>query len=203
MMPGKQLLELTLGRSTFRLIEGSLLDQPVDAIVNPANPALSNAGGLAAVIARTAGDAWQKECDRLPEVPTGNALAGSAGQLPFKGVIHAVGPVWSGGDRGEANLLGRTIEAVLREAARAGYQSLALPTVSSGIFGYPAREAATVIFHQILRFLEDPDSPPMEIRWCEPDPDKAEKLLLSVMRLAPTQITPDPFTGRLGESGNA
>ena len=198
MTAGRQLLELSLGQSTFRLIEGSLLDQPVDAIVNPANPELTHGGGLAAVIAQAAGPSWQKECGRLPRVPTGTALAGPSGNLPFKGIIHVVGPVLSGGEQGEAGLLGRAIEAAVREAARSGYRSLALPTVSSGVFGYPVREASAVIFHQILRFLEDPDSPALEIHWCEPDPQKAEKILLSVLRLAPTQLTPDPRTGQTG-----
>jgi O-acetyl-ADP-ribose deacetylase len=111
----------------------------VDAIVNAANGHLAHGGGVAAVIARAAGAALQKESERLVQkhgpFPAGAAVATTAGQLPFKGVIHAVGPRQGEGD--EEAKLAAALTACFRVAMEHGWQSLSFPAVSSGIFAVP------------------------------------------------------------------
>jgi O-acetyl-ADP-ribose deacetylase len=121
-----------------------LLSQPVDAIVNPANERLSHAGGLAAAIARGAGPSLVEQSRRLGACPTGEAVMTGAGALPQRWVIHAVGPVWTGGEAGEGDLLGACHRALVARAAEVGARSLALPAISTGIFGYPVERAAPV-----------------------------------------------------------
>ena len=111
----------------------------MDAIVNAANGHLAHGGGVAAVIARAAGPQLQEESDSLVRrhgpFPAGAAIATTAGKLPFKGVIHAVGPRWGEGDE-EAKLLA-ALRACFGVALEKGWQSLSFPAVSSGIFAVP------------------------------------------------------------------
>lgn len=130
------------GRLEFAV--GDLLAQPVDAIVNPANERLSHGGGVAAAIARAAGADLVDACVRLGGCATGEAVATTAGELPQRHVIHAVGPVWRGGEEGEDELLAACHVAVVRVAAGLGVRSIALPAISTGIFGYPPERAAPV-----------------------------------------------------------
>jgi O-acetyl-ADP-ribose deacetylase len=125
-------------------VRGNLLDEPVDAIVNAANGHLAHGGGVAAIISRAAGPALQRECDLLIEkqglVPTGTAVVTTAGKLPFKGVIHAVGPRQGEGDE-EAKLY-RALVAAFACAKERGWSSLSFPAVSSGIFAVPLEVCA-------------------------------------------------------------
>lgn len=111
----------------------------MDAIVNAANGQLAHGGGVAAVIARAAGPALQRESELLVQkhgpFPAGAAVATTAGELPFKGVIHAVGPRQGEGD--EEAKLAAALTACFRVAMENGWQSLAFPAVSSGIFAVP------------------------------------------------------------------
>ena len=120
-------------------MRGNLLDEPVDAIVNAANGRLAHGGGVAGVISRAAGPALQRESDLLIEkqgpVPTGSAVVTTAGKLPFKGVIHAVGPRQGEGDE-EAKLF-RALVAAFACARERGWSSVSFPAVSSGIFAVP------------------------------------------------------------------
>ena len=126
------------------MVRGDLLDEPVDAIVNAANGHLAHGGGVAAIIARAAGAAFQRECDLLIQkqgpVPTGDAVVTSAGKLPFKGVIHAVGPRQGEGDE-EAKLY-RALVAAFGCAKERGWSSVSFPAVSSGIFAVPLEVCA-------------------------------------------------------------
>jgi O-acetyl-ADP-ribose deacetylase (regulator of RNase III) len=123
----------------FQVVQGDLLEQPVDAIVNAANGHLAHGGGVAGVISRAAGPALQKESDELVRqhgpYATGSAVATTAGKLPFKGVIHAVGPRYGEGD--EEAKLERALSAAFALAAEKGWDSVAFPAVSSGIFAVP------------------------------------------------------------------
>jgi O-acetyl-ADP-ribose deacetylase len=125
-------------------VRGNLLDEPVDAIVNAANGHLAHGGGVAALISRAAGPAFQRECDLLIEkqglVPTGTAVVTSAGELPFKGVIHAVGPRQGEGDE-EAKLFSALASAFACAKER-GWSSVSFPAVSSGIFAVPLEVCA-------------------------------------------------------------
>jgi O-acetyl-ADP-ribose deacetylase (regulator of RNase III) len=128
----------------IEFVVGDLLGQRVDAIVNAANEWLAHGAGVAGAIAGAAGPALLEESRRLGGCPVGDAVVTTAGRLPQRAVIHAVGPVWSGGEAGEAGLLASAHRAVVARAAEHGLATLALPAVSTGVFGYPAALAAPV-----------------------------------------------------------
>jgi O-acetyl-ADP-ribose deacetylase (regulator of RNase III) len=120
-------------------VRGNLLDEPVEAIVNAANGRLAHGGGIAGIIARAAGPALQEESDRIVKsrgpLPAGTAVASTAGRLPFKGVIHAVGPRQGEGD--EERKLFEALTAAFQVAKERGWESVSFPAVSSGIFAVP------------------------------------------------------------------
>jgi putative ATPase len=121
------------------VVQGNLLEEPVEAIVNAANGHLAHGGGVAGIISRAAGPELQAECDRLVRdrgpIPTGDAVVTGAGKLPFKGVIHAVGPRNGEGD--EEGKLVRALSAAFQRARERGWQSVSFPAVSAGIFAVP------------------------------------------------------------------
>lgn len=128
---------------------GDLLAQDVDLIVNPANGHLNHAGGLARKIAEAAGPALLDESDTKPLVPTGGAVATTAGALNFMAIVHAVGPVWAGGEYCEADLLRKAHQSALRVAGNfaSAYGrdvSIAFPAISCGIYCYPVSAAAPI-----------------------------------------------------------
>lgn len=121
------------------MVRGNLLEEPVEAIVNAANGHLAHGGGVAGIISRAAGPELQAESDRLVAergpFPAGRAVVTSAGKLPFKGVIHAVGPRYGEGDE-EAKLV-KALAAAFQCARERGWQSVSFPAVSAGIFAVP------------------------------------------------------------------
>ncbi|TMK41861.1 MAG: hypothetical protein E6G56_03855 [Actinobacteria bacterium] len=123
---------------------GDLLAAPVDAIVNAANERLHHGGGLARAIASAAGPELVRESREIGFVPTGQAVATTAGRLPQRYVLHTPGPLWRGGGEGEPELLADCHRSVVALAAQLGARSLALPAISTGIFGYPVGLAAEV-----------------------------------------------------------
>jgi O-acetyl-ADP-ribose deacetylase (regulator of RNase III) len=125
-------------------VQGDITKEAVDAIVNAANEGLAPGGGVCGAIHAAGGPAIAEDCRRIGHCPTGGAVATTAGNLPARWVIHAVGPVWRGGDSGEAELLASAYRASLAEAARVGVRSVAFPAISTGIYGYPL-EAATAV----------------------------------------------------------
>ena len=135
------------------LLEGDITDQAVDAIVNAANSALVLGSGVAGAIASRGGPSIQRECDAHGPIEVGAAAITGAGALPARFVIHAVGPVWGSGDE-DARLTAAVLGS-LRLAASLNLASISLPAVSTGIFGFPRRRAAALIFQAIREFLED------------------------------------------------
>ena len=131
------------------VVRGDITDSEVDAIVNASNSSLVLGSGVAGAIRRKAGPAVQKEADRLrrerfPEgVPVGEAVATTAGELPARWVIHAVGPVY-GAETDPASLLAACYRNSLAVADELGAESVAFPAISTGVYGYPIDEAATV-----------------------------------------------------------
>jgi len=127
------------GERVFEAAIADLLAEPSDAIVNAANGRLAHGGGVAAAISRAAGRALDEEGDRLVRergpVPVGEAVVTTAGQLPFKGVIHAVGPHM--GEGGEEEKLVSALKASFRCAEERGWRTVSFPAVSSGIFAVP------------------------------------------------------------------
>ena len=125
-------------------VVGDLTAQEVDAIVNAANEALAPGGGVCGAIRRAGGDSIFEECAALGGCATGDAKATGAGALPARFVIHAVGPVWHRGTRGEPDLLASAYRRSLEVAAAHGCSTVAFPALSTGIYGYPPELAAPV-----------------------------------------------------------
>ena len=169
------LFEKMINRKIFLLILGSIIEEPVDAIVNPANEQLAHGGGLAGIISRAGGEKVQRESDKKAPVPPGSAAFTSAGKLPYKYIIHTVGPVYRGGGNGEAEILESAIMSALKTADQLKMSTLAIPPVSTGIFGYPLEPAVRIIAGTVYTFMQE-DSTLEEIRLCEFDRTKANEI---------------------------
>jgi O-acetyl-ADP-ribose deacetylase (regulator of RNase III) len=139
----------------LELVLGDITAQEVDAIVNAANSRLMGGGGVDGAIHRAGGPSIMAETDRLyPDgCATGSAVITSAGNLSAKYVIHAVGPVWSGGHRGEEKLLASAYRTSLELAASKNCRSIAMPALSTGAYRYPIDAAARVAVHTAGDFL--------------------------------------------------
>jgi O-acetyl-ADP-ribose deacetylase len=142
----------------IRLERGDITGYPVDAIVNAANSELLPGGGVCGAIHHAAGPALGEECRRLRSqhgrVRPGQAVATKAGQLTAKYVIHTVGPVWHGGDHGEPELLASCYRESMRLADGLHLHSIGFPAISTGIFGYPLPQAASVAIPTLVESLE-------------------------------------------------
>jgi O-acetyl-ADP-ribose deacetylase len=153
------------GRS-LELVLGDITQQAVDAIVNAANSRLAGGGGVDGAIHRAGGRSIMEEtAQRFPDgCPTGSAVITSAGNLRAKYVIHAVGPFWSGGERGEEGLLTSAYETALRLAVEHDCRSIALPALSTGAYRYPIDEASQVAVQTAAKFLRGSDKDcPLEV----------------------------------------
>jgi O-acetyl-ADP-ribose deacetylase (regulator of RNase III) len=139
-----------------RIADITTLD--VDAIVNAANEALAPGGGVCGAIHRAAGPELARACAAIDGCPTGEARITPGFRLPARHVIHAVGPVWQGGRSGEPELLASAYRAALRLAAGHGLRSVAFPAISTGIYGYPLREATEVAVRTVRAALEEGSS---------------------------------------------
>jgi O-acetyl-ADP-ribose deacetylase len=131
-------------------VQGDITAAATDAIVNAANTTLAAGGGVCGAIFRAAGPGLAEACDAVAPCPTGDARATPGFALPARFIIHAVGPVWQGGDRGEPELLASAYRRSLEVADEIGARSVAFPAISTGIFGYPL-EPATAIAVQTTR----------------------------------------------------
>ena len=136
------------------VVEGNIVTRAVDAIVNAANSSLLGGGGVDGAIHRTAGPQLLEACRALHGCATGDAKITPGFRLPARYVIHAVGPVWHGGTRGEARLLGSCYRRSLELAVEHGLRTIAFPAISCGAYGYPIEQAAEVAVAEIRRFLE-------------------------------------------------
>lgn len=140
------------------LVRGDLTTTDVDAVVNAANDRLDHAGGLAAALARAGGPDVQAESDAWVRahgpVPTGTAVLTGAGELPALWIIHAVGPVWRGGTEGEDEMLRSAVHEALLVARGHRLDSVALPAISAGVFGFPKDRCARNMLDEIARFAE-------------------------------------------------
>ena len=128
----------------IELVLGDITVQDVDAIVNAANPSLLGGGGVDGAIHRTGGPSILEECRLLGGCDPGDVKPTSGGALPAKHVLHAVGPIWHGGDEGEAELLASCHRRAIELADELGCRSVAFPAISTGAYGYPVELAAPV-----------------------------------------------------------
>ena len=142
---------------TIQLVEGDITKIPVDAIANAANSALGGGGGVDGAIHMAGGPAIMQELDRIRAerggCPTGSAVATTAGKLPAKYVFHAVGPIYRGGTEGEADLLASAYRSCLALAEEKGISYLSFPSISTGVYGYPVKEAAGIALRTVAEHL--------------------------------------------------
>jgi len=137
---------------SIELVRGDITSLDVDAIVNAANEGLQLGSGVAGAIRRKGGPAIQEECNGIGHCETGGAVVTGGGALSARWVIHAVGPVWRGGGAGEVRLLGSAVAAALERAEEVGAKSVALPALSTGVYGFPISRAAEISIREARRF---------------------------------------------------
>jgi O-acetyl-ADP-ribose deacetylase (regulator of RNase III) len=147
----------------IKLVQGDITRVTADAIVNAANSGLVGGGGVDGAIHRVGGPAIMADLERRygrpRHCPTGSAVVSDAGDLPARIVIHAVGPIWRGGGAGEPRQLASAYRTSLDLAAREGCQTVALPSISTGIYGYPVDLAARVALETVEAWVGDhPDA---------------------------------------------
>lgn len=148
-------MEVQVGQSTLELVDGDITQQDTEAIVNPANNSLLGGGGVDGAIHRAAGPALLTECRALGGCETGEAkLTGGCG-LKAKYVIHAVGPIYSQAGRKAPDLLANAYRSSLRLASKQGLKSIAIPSISTGAYGYPVAEAARIALDTVTGYLLD------------------------------------------------
>jgi len=145
----------------IRVQIGDITRIAVDAVVNAANERMLGGGGVDGAIHRAAGPELLATCRAMPEVlpgvrcPTGQARLTPGFELPARFVVHTVGPVWRGGNSGEAELLASCYKNSLALAAGQGARTIAFPAISCGVYGFPAREAARIAVREITSFLRE------------------------------------------------
>lgn len=137
-------------KDRLRLVRGDITQVAADGIVNAANAGLRGGGGVDGAIHRAGGPSILEECRKIGGCPTGSAVATGAGRLPARKVLHAVGPVWEGGRRGEDELLAGAYRACMRLASELGLKTLAFPSISTGAYGFPIERAARIALKTLL-----------------------------------------------------
>jgi O-acetyl-ADP-ribose deacetylase (regulator of RNase III) len=142
----------------IEIVEGDITTQRVDAIVNAANSTLLGGSGVDGAIHRAAGPGLLEECRTLGGCPTGEARITGGYRLPAKWIIHTVGPVWRGGERGEDDLLAGCYRNSFALAEQHGVRSIAFPAISTGVYAFPIKRATRIALAETRRFLEHNDS---------------------------------------------
>lgn len=146
------------GEIQIELIQGDITRADVDVIVNAANKELIGGGGVDGAIRRAGGEEVVKECDDIRATqggcPTGTAVITTGGDLPAKHIIHTAGPVWEGGNKNESKLLSSCYRESLLLAAENGLDSIAFPSISTGVYGYPTEKAAKLALETIQELAD-------------------------------------------------
>ena len=163
----QQVAEVSINQSKLAIIQGDITRQATDAIVNAANSSLMGGGGVDGAIHRAGGPAILEECkqivSRQGRLPAGKAVITTGGNLKARFVIHTVGPVWHGGNKGEPELLASAYQESLKVAAESNLSSVSFPSISTGAYGYPVAEAAKVAIRTVDSFLKEQASSIKEV----------------------------------------
>ncbi len=149
----------TMKRTTISIIQGDITKQTTEAIVNAANSSLMGGSGVDGAIHRVGGPAILEECKQIVakqgRLPTGKAVITTGGDLSAKYVIHTVGPIWSGGNKGEAKLLASAYVESLRLAEKNKLKSVSFPSISTGAYRFPIVDAARIAVEAVVKFAKE------------------------------------------------
>lgn len=145
--------ETKIGKTVLRLVTGDIAEQDTDAVVTAAHWRLNKGAGTDGTIHTKGGPKIYEECRKIGGCPIGDAVITTGGNLKARHVIHAVGPVWRGGDEGEEELLASAYRRSLDVAVRNNLRSISIPSISTGAFGYPLKLAAPVAVKTVVEFL--------------------------------------------------
>jgi O-acetyl-ADP-ribose deacetylase (regulator of RNase III) len=148
-------MQKKIGQSLLELVEGDITQQDTEAIVNAANEQLRVGGGVDGAINRAGGPKIQEEARKIGHCPTGQAVITTGGNLKAKYVIHTVGPIYQDGRRGEPDLLASAYRESLKLASARGIKSLAFPSLSTGVYGYPVADAAEIALTTVKKYLRE------------------------------------------------
>jgi len=146
--------QTTIGKTILSLVVGDIAEQDTDAVVTAAHWRLNKGMGTDGTIHSKGGPKIYEECQRIGGCPVGDAVITTGGSLKARYVIHAVGPVWRGGDEHESELLASAYRRSLQVATQHGLRSISIPSISTGAFVYPIRLAAPIALKTIIQFLE-------------------------------------------------
>jgi O-acetyl-ADP-ribose deacetylase (regulator of RNase III) len=146
-------VEVKVKRKVIQLFQGDITSLEVDAIVNAANELLQGGGGVDGAIHRAGGPTIMEECHRIGRCPPGAAVITGAGRLPAKAVIHTVGPIWRGGEHGEAQLLTKAYTNTLARIDQLAFKSAAFPSIGTGAYKYPILEASRIALQTVCMHL--------------------------------------------------
>ncbi|MFC2038318.1 O-acetyl-ADP-ribose deacetylase [Chloroflexota bacterium] len=184
----KELIELKTGNALLSIIQGDITRQNTDAIVNAANSGLMGGGGVDGAIHRAGGPAILEACRQIVarqgRLPTGQAVITTGGNLPAKYVIHTVGPVWHGGEKGEPELLTSAYSQSLQTAAENKLSSVSFPSISTGVYSYPVAEAAEIALKTVASFLVEKDTSLKEVVFVLFNPTAFKHFSIALSRLS-------------------
>ncbi len=148
-------MQLKINRTILEIVEGDITQQDTEAVVNAANEQLRVGGGVDGAINRAGGPEIQKQARQIGYCPTGQAVITTGGNLKAKYVIHTVGPIYKNGLAGEPDLLASCYRESLKLASARGIKSLAFPSISTGIYGYPLADAARIALGAVKTYLQE------------------------------------------------
>lgn len=152
-------MNIRIGKTTLALIRGDITIEETDAIVNAANSVLAGGGGVDGAIHRAGGPKIMEECRKIGGCPTGKAVMTNGGDLKAKYVIHAVGPIYRDGNSDESGLLASAYRNSLEIAVKKGISSISFPSISTGAYGYPIKDAAKIALNTVIEFIIENGKP--------------------------------------------
>jgi O-acetyl-ADP-ribose deacetylase (regulator of RNase III) len=155
-------MDVIINKTRLSLKQGDITLQDTDAIVNAANSGLMGGGGVDGAIHRAGGPAILEDCKKIVaergRLPAGQAVITTSGNMKTRHVIHTVGPVWHGGSRGEPDTLASAYRESLKLAIENGLRSVSFPSISTGVYSYPVKDAAHVALSTVIDFLRQDGS---------------------------------------------